>query len=88
MERETGGVGERSVRLTARFGAFFAAKSCIIKNKAVSLQAKTRNNTNTMKTTMRQTVKKVSDNVKKVSKGWQESLKTQGSIIVNDPQFA
>ncbi len=41
-----------------------------------------------MKTTMRQTVKKVSDNVKKVSKGWQESLKTQGSIIVNDPQFA
>lgn len=25
---------------------------------------------------------------KRVSKGWLESLKTQGSIIINDPSFA
>ena len=32
--------------------------------------------------------KKTTEMPKKVSKGWLESLKTQGSIIINDPQLA
>jgi hypothetical protein len=31
---------------------------------------------------------KAFEQTKKVSKGWLESLKTQGSIIINDPQLA
>lgn len=32
--------------------------------------------------------KKSSEQPKRLSKGWLESLKTQGSIIINDPSFA
>ena len=31
---------------------------------------------------------KAFEKAKKVSKGWLESLKTQGAIIINDPQLA
>jgi len=34
------------------------------------------------------TVEKTIEKTKKVSKGWLESLKTQGSITINDPQLA
>lgn len=33
-------------------------------------------------------VKKTIEKTKKVSKGWLESLKTQGSITINDPKLA
>ena len=32
--------------------------------------------------------KSTTEQPKKLSKGWLESLKTQGSIIINDPAFA
>jgi len=31
---------------------------------------------------------KIVEKAKKISKGWLESLKTQGSIIINDPALA
>ena len=34
------------------------------------------------------TAKTTEKEPKRISKGWLESLKTQGSIIVNDPAFA
>ena len=40
------------------------------------------------KKTITKTKKNTTDKPKKLSKGWLESLKTQGSIIINDPAFA
>ena len=34
------------------------------------------------------TTKTAEKEPKRISKGWLESLKTQGSIIINDPAFA
>ena len=34
------------------------------------------------------TKKTATEQPKKLSKGWLESLKTQGTIIINDPAFA
>ena len=36
----------------------------------------------------KQTVKETVEKTKRVSKGWLESLKTQGTITINDPQLA
>lgn len=45
-------------------------------------------NDNTYTSDMKHTTQTEAKEPKKIAKRWLESLKTQGSIIINDPAFA